>query len=180
MFEPGAAARDVLVSGPVAGLHVTFAVLSLALGLGIFTTRRGTPTHRKLGYCYVVSMLIMNVAALFLYARTGALGPFHVAALISLATLIAGALPAIRRRPQHGWLSLHWEFMSWSFVGLVAGAVAEAAFRIPGAAYWPAIAAGTIATFVVGGTLIYRSRGAMRRWPGTHAARAPDVDGDSN
>jgi len=164
------------MSGSIANLHVVFAVLSLAFGLRIFTTRRGTPTHRKLGYCYIVSMLIMNVAALLLYARTGALGPFHVAALISLATLIAGAVPAIRRRPQDGWLSLHWEFMSWSFVGLVAGAVAEAAFRIPGAAYWPAIVAGTVAVFVVGGTLIYRSRGAMRHWPATRAARAPDAE----
>jgi uncharacterized membrane protein len=168
------------VSGPIANLHVVFAVLSLAFGLRIFTTRRGTPTHRKLGYGYIVSMLVMNVAALLLYARTGAFGPFHVAALISLATLIAGAIPAILRRPQAGWLSLHWEFMSWSFVGLVAGAVAEAAFRIPGAAYWPAIAAGTIAAFVVGGTLIYRSRGAMRRWPGTHAASTRGVADDGN
>lgn len=168
------------MSGPVANLHVAFAVLALAFGLRILTTRRGTPTHRKLGYGYIASMLVMNVAALLLYARTGAYGPFHVAALISLATLIAGAIPAILRRPRGGWLSLHWEFMSWSFVGLVAGAVAEAAFRIPGVAYWPAIVAGTITVFVVGAALIYRSRGALRRWPATPGAGARDAEDAGN
>ena len=41
------------LSGSAAYLHVTFAVLALAVGIGIFTTRRGTPGHRKLGYGYM-------------------------------------------------------------------------------------------------------------------------------
>lgn len=41
------------MSGSIANLHVVFAVLSLAFGLRIFTTRRGTPAHRKLGYGYI-------------------------------------------------------------------------------------------------------------------------------
>lgn len=163
------------MSGSVAYLHVTFAVMALAFGLGIFTTRRGTPSHRKLGYGYISCMALTNAAALSLYARTGTFGPFHIAALISLATLVAGALPAILRRPRGGWLALHWEFMSWSFVGLVAAAVAEAAFRIPGAPYWPAIAAGTILVFLGGGVWIYRSRGAMRQFIGAR----PESIGDA-
>jgi uncharacterized membrane protein len=152
------------MSGPVAYLHVISAVLALAFGVGIFTTRRGTPSHRRLGYGYIASMAVMNSAALSLYARTGEFGPFHLAALISLATLAAGALPVIVRRPRRGWLPVHWEFMSWSFVGLVAAAIAEAAFRIPGVSYWPSIVAGTILVFFAGGACIYKSRGAMRQF----------------
>lgn len=136
----------------------------MLLGSGIFIARRGTPLHRKLGYAYITSMLTLNVSALLLYSRTGDFGPFHVAALISLATLVAGAVPAIARRPRGAWLALHWEFMSWSFVGLLAGAVAETAFRIPGLAYWPAIVTTSLFTILIGGVLIYRSKGAMRQF----------------
>lgn len=152
------------MSGSAANSHVIFAVLALAFGTAIFTTRRGTPGHRRLGYCYIVSMTVTNAGALSLYARTGEFGPFHLAALISLVTLVAGTVPAILRRPRGNWLPMHWEFMSWSFVGLVAAAVAEAAFRIPGVAYWPSIVAGTILAFLGGGVWIYKSRGAMRQF----------------
>jgi len=162
------------MSGTTAYLHVTSALLALAFGIGIFTTRRGTPGHRKLGYGYIASMVATNSAALLLYARTGEFGPFHAAALISLATLVAGAIPAILRRPGGGWLSLHWEFMSWSFVGLVAAAVAETAFRIPGVAYWPSIAVGTFAVCFAGGAWIYKSRGAMRKFIGIRSSTATD------
>ena len=162
------------MSGSTAYLHLTFALLALAFGVGIFTTRRGTPGHRKLGYGYIVSMVVTNAAALFLYARTGEFGPFHAAALLSLATLLAGALPAILRRPLNRWLPLHWEFMSWSFVGLVAATVAEAAFRIPGVAYWPSIVIGTLLVFLGGGAWIYKSRSAMREFIGTRTSAVSD------
>jgi uncharacterized membrane protein len=152
------------MSGIIANFHVAFALAAMILGMGIFTSRRGTPFHRKLGYAYITSMLVLNVSALLLFARTGTFGPFHIAALISLVTLMAGAVPAITRKPKNAWLALHWEFMSWSFVGLLAGAVAETAFRIPGLAYWPAIVVASLVTVFVGGVLIYGSRGAMRKF----------------
>jgi len=152
------------MSNWIAAMHVVFAAAAILLGSGIFIARRGTPLHRKLGYAYITSMLTLNISALLLYSRTGDFGPFHVAALISLATLVAGAIPAITRRPKGAWLALHWEFMSWSFVGLLGGAVAETAFRIPGLAYWPAIVTASLMTILAGGVLIYRSKGAMRQF----------------
>ena len=56
-----------------------------------------------------------------------------------------GMLPAILRRPE-GWLRLHYEFIAWSYVGLVAAAVSESAVRLPSAPFWPAVAAGSPAT----------------------------------
>jgi len=164
------------VSNTVAAFHVVFAAAALLLGCGIFTARRGTPLHRKLGYAYIASMLTLNVSALLLYARTGSFGPFHAAALISLATLLAGAVPAVTRKPRRAWLALHWEFMSWSFVGLLAGAVAETAFRIPGLGYWPAIVTASLLTILIGGMMIYRSKGAMRRFGRIKRGNSPALD----
>jgi len=163
------------MSNWIAASHVVFATVAILFGSGIFIARRGTPLHRKLGYAYITSMLTLNVSALLLYSRTGDFGPFHVAALISLATLVAGAIPAITRRPRGAWLALHWEFMSWSFVGLLGGAVAETAFRVPGLAYWPAIVTGSLLTILTGGVLIYRSKGAMRQFISVRQGRSSDA-----
>ncbi|MFC4252782.1 DUF2306 domain-containing protein [Sinimarinibacterium flocculans] len=154
------------MSGPIATIHVLFSVLAIAVGVVIFSIRRGTPVHRRLGYVYIGAMLALNGSALMLYARDGSFGPFHIAALLSLATLTAGAVPVMLRRPRGGWLPLHWELMSWSFVGLIAAAVAEAVFRIPGIAYWPSIITGTLAVFVGGGAWVYRNRRHMRQAAG--------------
>jgi uncharacterized membrane protein len=148
----------------VAATHVAFAVGALIFGSGIFVAQRGTPLHRKLGHAYSACMLALNVSALMLYARTGEFGPFHIAALLSLATLTAGFIPAIRRKPKQGWLAMHWEFMFWSFVGLLGGASAEIAFRIPGLPYWPAVALGAALPIGIGAVVIYGHRRSMRPW----------------
>ena len=163
-----------MTSGPVADIHVLAAIVALLAGAGVFFKRKGTLLHRRIGYAYIASMLVLNLSALLLYSRTGKFGPFHLAASISLATVIAGAAPAILRRPKLGWLPLHWEFMSWSYVGLFAGLVAESAIRLPGAPYWPVIVTASLATFVIGGVLIYRSRSSMRRIVRARQVAAPD------
>jgi hypothetical protein len=52
--------------------------------------------------------------------------------------------------------------MSWSYVGLLAGAVAETSIRVPGLAYWPVVVSSSLATIAIGALVIYRSKGAMR------------------
>jgi len=154
-------------------VHLSSALGALLFGGGVVLLRKGTPLHRRLGYAYVTFMVALNASALSLYSRTGSFGPFHFAALISGATLVAGLVPALRRKPDRSWLALHREFMSWSFVGLLAAAAAEAAFRIPGAPYWPSIAGSSGVVFLVGGSLIYRrSRRSLARASARQRPRA--------
>jgi hypothetical protein len=68
--------------------------------------------------------------------------------------LIAGFLPVFLRRPPGGWLRLHMEFMVWSYIGLLAAAVSEAAVRIPQTPFWWSVAGGT-AVVIVTGALIW-------------------------
>lgn len=146
----------------VSGFHIGTAISALVFGLCVFFTPKGTRLHKKLGYAYFFNMLGLNISALFIYQLTGEFGPFHASALASLLTLIAGFLPAFLRLPHGRWLELHYELMNWSYVGLVAAAVSEAATRLPAAPFWPAVVLGSLVVFLVGGIFIARGRSRYR------------------
>lgn len=105
-------------------LHTAAAVLALATGLVVFLRPKGSRAHRVIGYTYVASMATLLVTAFFIYRLFGRFGPFHVAAVISSATVLAGFLPAFRRRPEGRWVESHYHYMSWSYIGLLAAGVA--------------------------------------------------------
>lgn len=142
--------------------HIGTAISALVFGLCVIFTRKGTRLHKQLGYAYFFNMLGLNISALFIYQLTGHFGPFHGAAFASLLTLMAGFIPAYLRLPNGRWLELHYEFMNWSYVGLVAAAVSEAATRLPSAPFWPAVALGSLTVFFVGAMLISRVRSRYR------------------
>ncbi len=136
-------------------VHLLFAIAALASGLFIVLRRKGTRTHRRVGRVYALSMIGLNVTALMIYRLTGTFGPFHVAALVSLLTIVGGVLPALRRRPRGGWIERHAYWMSWSYVGLVAAAASEAATRLPGSPFWWMVLLATLLVLVAGGRLIH-------------------------
>ena len=138
--------------------HIVAAVSALILGACVLFVRKGTRLHKQLGYAYFFNMLGLNITALFIYQLTGHFGPFHGAALASLLTLLAGFVPAYLHLPHERWLEFHYEFMNWSYVGLIAAGVSEAATRLPAAPFWPAVVGSMFAVFSLGGVLIFRNR----------------------
>ena len=85
----------------VGWLHFLGALLALATGLVVLLNRKGTPTHRVLGTIYVVLLVGLNIAALSLH-REDVFGPFHVLAVLSLATIVVGvSLLLFTTRPPH-------------------------------------------------------------------------------
>jgi uncharacterized membrane protein len=148
---------------PTGQVHVASAIVALVAGAWIVWRPKGTATHRRIGWLYAASMLTLNVTALMIYRLTGTFGPFHVAAIFSLATLIIGIVPAWRRRPVRTWLDQHYFWMTYSYLGLLAATVAETATRIPALqafaggptlAFWTVVAVSSLAVFVVGGRII--------------------------
>lgn len=113
-------------------VHFALAIACLALGAAVLLQRKGGSRHRLLGRLYAGALLLVNLTALTVYEDSSGPGPFHVLALISLATLTAGFVPAFLRRPKGSWLSLHAQFMSWSWVGLVAAGVGQMATMFAG------------------------------------------------
>jgi uncharacterized membrane protein len=109
--------------------HLTSAFVALALGAVVVLERKGTSSHRMMGAGYVLAMAFVNLTALGLYRLTGRFGPFHLLALVSLATVVWGVLAVLRRRED--WLHSHYYSMAWSYVGLLAAACAESVLRVP-------------------------------------------------
>lgn len=148
-----------MVHGITGWAHVLSATLALGAGSVVLLSRKGTRFHRKTGYVYAISMVCVNASAFLIYRLFGSFGPFHIAALVSLGTLMAGMIPVIRRKPDGRWLALHQEFMSWSVVGLYAAFVAETGVRFfPMQQFWPVVAVATVLISATGGILIARLR----------------------
>ena len=135
--------------------HAALAVASLILGAMVVMQRKGGPRHRLLGYLYAGALLLVNLSALSVYEEASGLGPFHILALVSLATLSGGFIPAFRRWPRDSWLEVHAYFMSWSYVGLVAAGAAQMATKLAGSGVLQ-VAAPTALVVSVGAILIHR------------------------
>lgn len=117
-------------------IHMVFAAAALVSGSIVFCRAKGDRAHRMLGYAYVISLVSVNATALSVYEASSGAGPFHVLAVISLATLVCGFIPVFFRRPIASFLRLHAYFMSWSYVGLLAAGTSQLATMLltaPGA-----------------------------------------------
>ncbi len=118
-----------MIVSTLGAAHLTSALLALALGGVIVIEHQGTFSHRLMGAGYGLAMLVVNASALGLYRLTGHFGPFHVLALVSLASVGRGVAAVLRRRD--GWLRNHCYGMAWSYVALLAAACAETVVRVP-------------------------------------------------
>lgn len=173
-------------------IHTVTALTALVAGAAVLLTRKGTRRHRQLGWTYVVSMLLLNGSALLIYRLTGRFGPFHVGAIFSIVTVVAGTAAALgaRRARAHRSavdraraLERHYQWMTWSYVGLLAAAVSEIATRVPalrprpgqGLAFGVTVAVCTLLVVAVGAQLIRRHRLALLAPHRTAAERAPRV-----
>lgn len=158
-------------------IHFAASIASIVLGAIVLAQGpKGGRRHRQLGWMYVVAMLTVNATAFMIYRLFGRFGPFHVAAIISLIGIVAGTLSArsARRsrlarqafRRSHR-VELHYWWMTFSYVGLIAALASEAITRLPatraigggaGAMFGAAVGGATALVFAVGSYLIMTRR----------------------
>ncbi len=158
-------------------IHFAASIASIALGAVVLVQGpKGGRRHRQLGWTYVVAMLTVNVTAFTLYGLFGGFGPFHVAAIISLTGIVAGTLSARSARrarlerqafKRSHRVEVHYWWMTFSYVGLVAALASEAITRLPatraigggaGAVFGAAVGGATALVFAVGSYLIVTRR----------------------
>ena len=141
-------------------IHTAVAVLAMIVGGVVVLRPKGTSRHKLWGRAYVASMVGLNVTALSIYRLYGTFGPFHWIAVFSLASVLLAFAFAASRRPR-GWMILHGETMSWSYVGLLAAAVSELSVRVLHYPFGWTVALSTLFVAVIGGTVTWRT---MRRF----------------
>jgi len=100
--------------------HTVFGFASLIFGTSVLWRQKGTRLHRTFGMAYIISMLGLNLTAFGIYQLFGGFGIFHWAALVSLASILGGCSALLLRKTFKNWLAVHYEFMVWSYIGLLA------------------------------------------------------------
>jgi uncharacterized membrane protein len=138
-----------MIHSSIGMLHLLSAGVSLIVGSWVLFSRKGTQLHKKIGYAYALAMVVVNVTAFCIYRLFSGFGPFHVAAIISLLTLVAGMVPAILRKPKN-WFDLHFAFMYYSVIGLYAAFVSETLVRIPGTHFGSMVGFATCLVMFIG------------------------------
>jgi uncharacterized membrane protein len=142
-------------------LHVTAAVVALLLGAAVLAGRKGTRRHARLGRWYV-GVMAAQLAAALLTREQDAFGPFHVLAVVSAVTLVAG-VAARRCCPGRAPPAVHGHLMTWSVAGLVAAGLAQwAAAAAAGQAPWPVLGT-SLAVVAVTAVALRRNPPAVRR-----------------
>lgn len=108
----------VLAASPAILVHLASTLAALGLGVVMLARRKGTISHKRLGWAWVILMAIAAPSSFFITGlNAGRLSPIHI---LSVVTLIAlpWAIYAIRRRN----LRSH----RWTMISIFAGGLVVA------------------------------------------------------
>lgn len=119
-----------IVSGTTGVIHLIVSIIALITGMYVLIARKGTKTHKQIGYVYAVSMALLNVTAFMIYKLYGKFGIFHWFAVFSCLTLVVGLYPVMAKKGKN-YLLTHFNIMYWSVVGLYSALMAEIFSRLP-------------------------------------------------
>ena len=142
---------DSIIHSQTGLIHFIAAAIALITGTAVLLLKKGSDLHIKIGYTYIASMLGVNITAFMIYRLFGGFGVFHFAALVSLLTVLGGAIPAVFRIPENNWYDLHFSLMYWSVMGLYGAFAAEVLTRIPETPFLEMVGIATTAIMVSGG-----------------------------
>lgn len=142
------------VNTPLGMVHLAASLIAIVLGTFVLLTTKGTRRHRRFGYAYTITMVIVCGTALALYNLNGRWGPFHYAAVGGLLTLIAGLYPMFRKDWPRERKEVHLWFMYYSVIGLYAAFFSELLVRVPSTPFFGMVGVATGITMAIGTAVI--------------------------
>jgi len=86
----------LLTAGPAIHIHLAATILALGLGIAMLVRRKGTGSHRLLGWIWVGLMLTAAVSSFWVTGMRGGYSAIHVLSLLVLI-LVPLSVLAIRR-----------------------------------------------------------------------------------
>jgi uncharacterized membrane protein len=123
----------------IGSLHLASAIVALICGTLVLYMNKGTARHRKAGYVYTFSMLIVIVTAFGIYRLFKGFGPFHAFAIVAIISLALGMIPMLKKQKTAKAIKTHYSRMYWSVIGLYAAFAAETLVRLPKAPFWEVV-----------------------------------------
>lgn len=139
-------------------IHFIAAIISLISGTFVVLNTKGTAIHKKVGYVYTFSMIIVIVTSFMIYDLFGGFGIFHFFALVSTFALLGGMIPILKKERTKKNLDQHAEVMGWSVVGLYCAFISESATRLHFDYALIIVGVGCGITCMLGSILIKRAR----------------------
>jgi len=139
--------------------HTLISVAAMISGGVIFFFTKGTQTHRKIGFTYVLSMALSLITSFFIYNMFDGFGAFHVMSIISILTISIGMYFPLFGRSISGWPIHHYFWMSYSYVGLWMAFLSHFIQYMP--AGWPGVAKGFVAwgiPYILGSAVIFKNK----------------------
>jgi uncharacterized membrane protein len=140
-----------LINNQIGLIHFIASVLALVFGSAVLVMTKGSKTHIRTGYLYVLNMVFLLVTSFMLYNLFGKWGIFHYFAVLSSFTLILGMVPIFLRNQFKNWAYLHFSFMYWSVIGLYGALVSEMMTRIPEIPFYNMVGLATAGVMLIGG-----------------------------
>ncbi len=144
-----------IIHSHIGWFHFILAVLAMLTGTVVLLKKKGTLFHKRTGYIYVVSMLLMNISSFFII-NFGSFSIFHFFALVSLVTIFGGMIPTLKKKKN--WFGYHFYFMNWSVVGLYCAFWSEIGTRFVNnmQQFWWVVLLATLITVFIGNKIINR------------------------
>jgi|AntRauTorcE11898_2_1112593.scaffolds.fasta_scaffold38644_2 uncharacterized membrane protein len=142
--------------------HTIVSIVAMISGGIIFFYTKGTSLHRKIGYTYVISMLLCLLTSFFIYDMFGGFGPFHILSIVSLVTISIGIFFPVWGRSVNGWQIHHYFWMSYSYVGLWMAFMSHFMHLFP--TRWPNFIVAFVAwglPYILGSVVIFAQKNRM-------------------
>lgn len=141
---------DKLVGDNFGLIHLISGIIALLFGGFVIVLKKGTLIHKRIGYIYVISMIILILSSFGIYRLFGKFGLFHYLSLVSTFSLVAGMIPILKKNKTPNDYETHFKRMYWSVVGLYAAFAAESFVRIPKfGGFWTAVAWSFVLVFII-------------------------------
>ena len=111
-------------------IHLTSATIGLVTGIYLLIAKKGSKTHWLIGRLFAISLIIVNLSALFIYDfNNGKIGPFHYLIPVSLFFLLYGWIPMLKKKKPSNFIKKHIIGMIGASLGLWAAGATEYYFR---------------------------------------------------
>ncbi|MGF1688015.1 DUF2306 domain-containing protein [Photobacterium japonica] len=144
---------DFFYQSPLGAIHSLCALIAFISGFIVLRNTKGTLFHKKIGYVYGISMILLNLSAIPITNLFNGMGFFHLFILMSLPTVLVGLYLPIFGRHHTNWLNNHFDCMCYSYIGLITAAFAEIIIRMPLTRVVDSMTQYVIAVFVISGLI---------------------------